>query len=102
MHVSIIHHGRAWRRVENHMRARYCAECGATVHDSEGQHLQKKHEKWHAQLAGILQSHAELDQGEPVPWTAAVDERDDPEALDVGLQAGLQRGTQPVVQGRTP
>lgn len=84
MHISIIHHGRAWRRVENHMRCHYCAECGATVHESEGQHLQKKHEKWHAQLAGILQSvsdRAEQEQGEPVPWTAAVDEHDDQEAI---------------------
>lgn len=80
MHVSIIHHGRKWRRVENHMRCHYCAECGATVHESEGQRAQRKHEKWHEQLALILQSvsdRAEVEQGEPAVWVAAVDERDE-------------------------
>ena len=84
MHIAIIHHGRKWRRVENHMRCHYCAECGATVHESQGQHAQKKHENWHAQLAVILQSvsdRADVEPGESPPWTAAVDETDDQEAL---------------------
>jgi hypothetical protein len=68
-------HYRRWRQVNNHMDCRHCPECGATVNGTHGQHA---HQKWHDELAGLLDDLSEragLDaEDDGTPWTAVVDD----------------------------
>ena len=91
MHHRIIHfhHDRKWARTNNHMDARHCPHCHATVHGDEGQ---KKHQQWHIDQAehedrlaqtieqlckrtGITEESVEL------PWTWIAVVEDDQEAI---------------------
>lgn len=81
MQFRIIHHGRKWRRVDNHLDCRHCPECGCTVNGNHGQHA---HRDWHAELAEVLNALSEragIEQETSPAWTAAVDERDEQEAI---------------------
>ena len=83
MHTSILHWDRRWPRVGNHMDARHCPDCGATVHGKHGQH---EHQQWHADqaelyeqlgrvmverdfLLGITEERVQV----PVRWTATIE-----------------------------
>lgn len=84
MRFQVVHHGRKWTQVNNHLDNRHCPDCGASV---SGNHGQSVHQKWHLDLADLLEDLSErvgaasLDDREPVPWTAAVDETDDQKAI---------------------
>ena len=75
MHVRIIHMDRRWDRAQNHMDARHCPDCGATVHGKRGQ---QAHAQWHIELdehlsalsarTGITEEQVEI----PARWTATV------------------------------
>lgn len=72
MRFQVIERTRKWRPVDNHLDARHCPICAATVH---GNHGQAGHLQWHVNLAAQLDhapGHADDDGTEP--WTAAVDE----------------------------
>jgi hypothetical protein len=78
MHTRVLHvEGKRWAALGSHMDNRGCPECGATVNGRAAQHM---HLLWHEQLAEILENRGE-EEGQPVPWTAVVDGRDDPEAI---------------------
>lgn len=82
MHVQVLHHGRKWHRVNNHMDARHCPKCGATVH---GNHGQREHQKWHLDLQEVLDRLFAQPAAEDPPapaWTAIVSDDDDEEALE--------------------
>ena len=83
MHVSIIHWDRRWGRVNNHMDARHCPDCGVTVHGQQGQ---RAHQQWHydeserweqldttladlCNRTGITEERVEV----PVRWTATIE-----------------------------
>lgn len=82
-YTRVMHWGRKWPRPRNHLDGRVCPECSATVHGNQAQH---HHLNWHAELADRLNSMSERIGFEPeqpgVPWTAAVDEEADQEAID--------------------
>jgi hypothetical protein len=85
MYFRIVHHGRKWPLVANHLDARHCPECGASVHGNHGQH---EHRAWHdtqqellvmlCQRTGITEEMVDV----PWSWTAVVDGSDEPEAID--------------------
>lgn len=84
MQFKIIHHGRKWRRVDNHMDQRHCPECACTVNGNWGQNA---HLQWHIDLIETLQSvteHAAETMKPSPPWTAAVDEDDGQDAISEG------------------
>lgn len=80
--ARIVHH-RRWERVGNHMDARHCPWCGASVHGNRGQRLhQEFHERFNddetqlQELLGELRKRTGMAE-EAVEvgqrWTAAVD-----------------------------
>lgn len=75
MRFTVIERARTWRRVDNHLDARHCPLCHATVHGNRGQHA---HLDWHAQLAAKLDHLPDTaENGADEPWTAAVDQAPD-------------------------
>ena len=80
MHVEVMHWGRKWKRPPNHLDGRVCPKCFTTVH---GNHAQHEHQQWHLDLQEVISelSSRPIADDEPMPWTAAVDERDDQEAI---------------------
>ena len=87
-HVKVMHWGRKWPRPKNHLDGRVCPECSTTVHGDQAQHT---HQRWHLDLQEVLDSKrsvlADDYQAPSIPWTAAVDERDDREAISDGPEA---------------
>lgn len=93
--TRVIHHGRKWPRVNNHMDARHCPECALTVHGNEAQrdHLEYHEADWEyfARLEKLLTELckrtgiAEEQVTMPWNWTAVVEGQD---AIDSGEEAG--------------
>lgn len=80
--ITRVIHDRKWRRANNHMDARHCPHCGATVHGRAGQ---QAHQEWHEtdweffgdlkELLTELRKRtgiAEEDVEVPWKWTAVV------------------------------
>lgn len=83
MRFKVVHHGRKWPQVNNHLDNRHCPDCGASV---SGNHGQSVHQRWHLELADLLEDLSERAGAGPVesqepPWTAVVDEASDQEAI---------------------
>jgi len=87
MHFRVVHHGRQWPHVANHLDARTCPDCRATVCGRD----QNGHQRWHdeqqellvklCQRMGISEEAVEM----PWTWTAVVDAGlDEPGAIDEG------------------
>jgi len=85
MHFRVVHHGRQWPRVANHLDARTCPDCGSTVCGRD----QNRHQRWHdeqqdllvklCQRTGITEEEVDV----PWRWTAVVG-ADDPAELEAG------------------
>jgi hypothetical protein len=85
MHFRVVHVGRQWPLVANHLDSRECPDCAATV----GGKAQRRHQKWHdeqqellvmlCQRTGITEEMVDV----PWSWSAVVDGGDEePEAID--------------------
>lgn len=92
---KFVYIDRRWRKAQNHMDARHCPDCGATVHGRHGQNTHRNHhaaeEEYRERVehlltelskrAGITEEDVEL----PWTWTAVVE---DTEAEVAELEAG--------------
>lgn len=90
--TRVIHAGRKWQRASNHMDARHCPHCGASVHGKDGQdahethHLEQiEHEERLAatieelcKRVGITEEMVDL----PWTWTAVVQPDNEREAIN--------------------
>jgi hypothetical protein len=87
MRFNVVHHGRKWRRVDNHLDARWCPHCGVTVHGNYGQHA---HDRWHDEQDVLLEELCKrtgITEEEITgrsTWTAVVD--DGPGELEAAEQ----------------
>jgi hypothetical protein len=86
--TKVVFRDRRWRRANNHLDARHCPECGATVHGNYGQ---SEHQQFHENLESVLGRFTEVigllsgqlqDAGQGIPWTAVVDGSDELEAAE--------------------
>lgn len=83
MRFQVIERHRRWRSVDNHLDARHCPICCATVHGPRGQSM---HLQWHIELGARLDRLPEPDENSTrQPWTAAVD--DDQEQQQEGQES---------------
>jgi hypothetical protein len=85
MRFNVVHHGRKWRRVDNHLDARHCPHCGVTVHGNYGQNRhQEDHDetdRWMGEVSKRVGITEEEFEGRWT-WSAVVDAPDELEGAE--------------------
>jgi hypothetical protein len=85
MRFNVVHHGRKWPRVENHLDNRRCPDCKATVHGWAGQ---RGHQDYHDETNALLEELCkrvgltEEDFEGRSTWSAVVESGDGPGELE--------------------
>ena len=51
--IRIVHHGRKWARVRNHLDGHHCPHCAATIHGPEAQ---RTHEQEHLRTWQMIEA----------------------------------------------